>query len=1081
MNRLLFLCGLFFLLPVSSDVFAQQKSVSGIVLNGEDLQPIPGATVQIKGTTTGTITDLEGEFRLGAAPGSELVISFVGMQDARVTVDERDYYNIKLWSKVEELDEVVVIGYGTRKKRDIIGSVASVSSEELNRVPSTSFTEALQGKATGVQITNSSGVPGAKINVLVRGNSSISLSTDPLWIIDGMPVYAGGGLERTIGSTSQDPMSLINMNDIESIQVLKDAEATAIYGSRGSNGVIIVTTKSGKAGKSMTSVNYSTGLIHLGKKPGEIGFANTREWFTLVDSARANSGLPPFEPFDIIKFFRDDPLATLSREEAEHIDIDWFDEILRTGYYHDVSVSSSRGTENTSYYLSLNYNDTKGNPKENFFQRYSGRANLDFNPLENLKLGARLNLSYTTNNRVQQQVGGATGNNSGGASAGFGNANRVALPWFPIYNASHPSGYWNPMSGANLVASIDPDHHYDVVEAYRGLGTLFAEYSFPFIQGLSLRTEFAVDYIQNNSIFWVSEVIREDGSYAYDRAVTRRGLNYNVYANYNRTFGEDHSLSFTFGSEWNSTRQYQRDMEGQNLTGTYKQVGNPQDILSIYAGLQGEEYMWGYIARGQYKFKNRYLAGFSLRRDASSKFDESYRWETFPAVSFGWVVSEESFFEGVPGINFLKFRGSFGETGNKSIPSNRFVTVYSNEQQNRYGESSLISGGSRLSNLGTPTLTWETTNSYDIGVDYGIFGNRINGSLAYFVQDINDLLLASELPPSAGIGSIWNNIGDMRNKGWEFSVNSVNLHKPGLGLKWSSSFNLTLLDDEVLSLTPRYNQEGLGVSKGWTISKTGMNLWNYYICEWAGVDPEKGVDMIYEIDYELWEETGETVKTGRIIPATTTNLNRNKIVMEGKTSQPKYYGGFDNTLTFKGFDLNIFFTFTGGHYIYDYEEQRTTSVQYGQVVLRKDMFGNTWTEPGDQARYPELRWDSQYDFGWNVDAENTEWTGDPDDPRASGYWTNTEDGGPPGIYNNEGGFYSKYLYKGDYIRLKTLQLGYTFPPKLSSTLRLQRLRVYVSGSNLWLWTAEYEGWDPESGGGTLPIPRIFNVGVNMTF
>lgn len=1060
---------------------AQQRTITGTIINTEDNLPIPGATVTIEGTSQGTITDVNGNFSLEVPDGVSLIVRFVGMEDEVFRVDERSTYRIILSPRLEELEELVVIGYGTRKKRDMVGSVASVTSEELNRSAATTFTEALQGKAAGVQISTSSGVPGAPTNVLVRGNSSINLSTDPLWIVDGMPIYAGGGLEQTIGSTRQDPMSLINMNDIESIQVLKDAEATAIYGSRGSNGVILITTKSGKKGKPATNINYSTGLLELGKRPEDIGFTNTTQWLSLVDQARENSGLPPFDPFDIIKFFRDDPLATLTRAEAEQINVNWFDQILRTGYYQDVNVSSSGGSDRSSYYLSVNYNDTKGNPLKNFFKRYSARVNLDYNPTDNLKVGTKFNLSYTNNNRVQQQVGGATGNNSGGSSAGFGNANRIALPWLPIYNSSHPSGYWNPMSGANLIASIDPDHHFDEVDAYRGLGTLFAELKVPRIKGLVIRSEAAIDFIQNNSVYWVSSTLREDGSYASEQGVTRTGINYNVYANYNRTFGEIHSLSLTAGSEWSSESQYSHRMEGQNLTGSYKQIGTPQDILSIYGGLGGEEYMWGNIARGQYKLLDRYLVGFSLRRDANSKFPTDYRWHTFPALSFGWIVSEESFMAGTAEIiNFLKIRGSFGETGNKNIPSSRFVTTYSNGLDDRYGDASLISGGTRISNLGTPSLTWETTNSYDAGVDFGFLGNRITGSVAYYRQDVTDLLLFSALPPSAGVGGLWSNIGDMRNFGWEFSVNSVNINVPN-GLRWTTSFNLTLSNNQVLALTPRYDQEGLGVGSGRTISKTGMNLWNYYICEWAGVDNEKGVDMIYEIDYAHWEETGETVKTGRLIPATQTNLSRNRIIMEGITRDPTYFGGIDNTVQYKGFDLNLFFTFSGGNYIYDYEEQRTTSVQYAQVVLREDLIGNTWTTPGDDVRYPELVWDSQYDWGWDIEKENPEWDGDPEDPRATGYWTYTGDGEPAGVYNNESGSYSKYLYRGDYIRLRTLQLGYTFPSRLTERINIQKLRFNLTASNLWLWTLEYNGWDPESGGGSLPLPKTYSVGINLSF
>lgn len=1061
--------------------YAQPKNVTGVVTSAEDGLPVIGATVLEKGTSKGTITDLEGRYSIMVQEGATLIFRFVGLEDQEVLIGNAGEYNVTLRLEAESLDEVVVIGYGTRKKRDMVGSVATVTAEELSSVPASSLTQALQGKAAGVQISSSSGVPGSQTNVLIRGVNSISLNTSPLYIIDGMPIYSGGGLERTIGSTSQDPMSLINVNDIESIQILKDAEATSIYGSRGSNGVILITTKSGKNGQSQTNIDYSTGVTTLTRTPEDIGFTNTKEWFALVDKARVNSGLQPFDPFDITKFFRDNPLSAITREQALQINTNWFDQILRTGNYQDLNVSSSRGGEKSSLFASLSYNDTKGNTMENFFTRASARVNMDFNPIDHLKVGTRISLSYTHNSRVQQQVGGATGNNSGGASAGFGNANRVALPWFPIYDPVHPSGYWNPMSGANLVASLDPDHHFDEVEAYRGIGTVFAEYSIPFIKGLTLRTEAGTDFIQNNSIFWVSSILREDGSYAADRAVTRTGTNYNVYGNYNRQYGENHSVTLTFGSEWTRERQFSRNMEGQNLTGTYRELGNPQTILSISSGLSGEEYLWGYIGRGQYKFKDRYILGFSLRRDASSRFSQEYRWEVFPAFSAGWIISDEPFLKDNKYLNLLKLRGSFGSTGNKAIPANRFVTSYSNNQGDRYGVTSLISGGSRISNIGTPTLTWETTNSYDAGIDLGILKNRITGSIAWYLQDVTDLLLFSELPPSSGVNGIWDNIGDMRNFGWEISLQSVNIQDSNRKIKWSTSFNLTTNDNKVLALTPKYDAAGKGVDRNSTKSVTGKELWTYYMAEWAGVDKEKGIDMIYEIDYALWEQTGKTIKTGRIIPATQTNLSRNRVLLEGKTSVPRFFGGIDNSFTWRNFDLGIFFQFTGGHYFYDYEEQRTTSVQYGQVVLRSDMIGNTWEKPGDDKPYPELRWDSKYDWGWDINKVNPEWTGDPNDPRAKGYWTNSADGEAQGIYNNESSNYSKYLYKGDYIRLKTIQLGYTLPSSFTSRMKIKNLRIFVTGSNLWTFTREYKGWDPETGGGQLPLLQVYNAGLNLKF
>ena len=1078
MKKLLFLLCLLTL--ASFGLMSQTVTVNGTIINFLDNTPVEGATILEKGTTLGTISDRNGNFTINVRIGSELRISYVGLETEEVTITSEEPIQIIMYPTMDQLEEFVVIGYGTRKRRDIIGSVASVSGEELSAIPSASITSALQGRAAGVQVTNTSGVPGSQVAIRIRGESSININTSPLWIIDGMPIYSGGGLERTIGSTGQDPMSMFNINDIESIEILKDAAATSIYGSRGSNGVIIVTTKSGKMGQGNTNINISSGVTTLNRTPEDIGFTNSTEWFSLVDKARENSGLNPFDPFDIIKFYRDDPVATLTREQAEKIDTDWFDQILTTGIYQDVNVSSSRGSENGSFFLSLNYNNTESILKENYFDRFSSRANFDFNPTSNLTVGSRLNFSFTENTRVQQQVGGAVGGGGGGANAGWGNANRVSLPWFPIYNSSHPSGYWNPMSGANLAASVAPSNHHDVVEQYRFLGNIFLDYQVPVVEGLRVRSEFSVDFIQNNSVYWVSEYLREMGSYAADRAATRKSYNYNVYANYNRTFADIHDISATLGTEWQTISRYTRDMTGQNLQGTYQQLGNPADYLEMFSGLNEEEYLLGYIGRFDYKLLDKYLLGVSLRRDGSSKFMPEQRWEIFPAYSLGWIISDEPFLD-YNWLEMLKLRGSYGRTGNKDISSNLFVTNFTNRRQDRYGTPTLIPGGSRIGNLGTPTLTWETTNSYDVGFDFGILNNRISGSMAYYMQDIDDLLLFSILPTSSGINGIWNNIGNMRNYGWEYSLNSINLHLPTYNFRWSTDFNFSTNNNRVLALTPQLERSGRGIARGNTISVTDGRLWAWYMAEFAGVDTEKGVDMIWEIDYNLWQETGKTVKTGRKIPATSTNLQQNRIILEEKTSVPKFTGGITNKVEYRNFDLNFLITFAGGHYIYDYEEKRTTSVQYGQVTLRKDLIDNTWEQPGDVAKYPELRWDSQYIWGWDADAPNPDWDGDPNHPLATGYWVGGPDANQTYGYNNETSFYSKYLYKGDYIRLQNVEVGYRFSSRFTSQMGINTLRLNASATNLFLWTKEYNGWDPETGGGVLPPLRVFSFGLSLQF
>ncbi|MEM1327940.1 MAG: SusC/RagA family TonB-linked outer membrane protein, partial [Bacteroidota bacterium] len=507
-------------------VYGQQ--VSGIITDSEG-EPLIGVSVMVKETSEGTASDYDGSYSVKAQFGQTLVYSYVGYEAQEIPVDNRTQIDVQLKSDAELLDEVVVIGYGVKKQRDVIGSVSKVGAEDLTQTQNASFVAGLQGRASGVQVTQSSGVPGAPSSIKIRGVNSLSIGTDPLWIIDGIPIYSGSGLESTNGATRQDPMSLINPNDIESIEILKDAAATAIYGSRGSNGVIIITTKSGKKGKGTINVNYTGGITDLSRTPEDIGFANTTQWFDLVETARRNSngGVDaPFDPNTTLNLFQDDPIARLTRDEAMAVNTNWFDQILRTGSFHDVGLSASQGFEKGSFFVSANYRNDQSVLRNNELERYTARANVEFRPIESFSIETRINLSYTQNDRVKGQAGGATGNNGGGNSAGFGNANRTALPWYPIFNSSHPSGYWNPMSGANLTAAIDRDLLIDEVQNYRGIASIALNYDLPWIKGLQLRSEGSIDYLNTQGLNWITATLREDGSFAADENNRRQSLNY---------------------------------------------------------------------------------------------------------------------------------------------------------------------------------------------------------------------------------------------------------------------------------------------------------------------------------------------------------------------------------------------------------------------------------------------------------------------------------------------------------------------------------------------------------------------------
>lgn len=423
----------------------------------------------------------------------------------------------------------------------------------------------------------------------------------------------------------------------------------------------------------------------------------------------------------------------------------------------------------------------------------------------------------------------------------------------------------------------------------------------------------------------------------------------------------------------------------------------------------------------------------------------------------------------------LKLRGSFGQTGNESIPGNRNINTLNNSLSNRYGTSDFMSAGTSIS-IGNSSITWETTDSYDAGFDFALVNNRISGSLAYYMQNVSDMLLQISTPPSAAIGSVYGNVGDMKNWGWEFSMNSVNIdHKD---FKWNTSFNFSTNRNKILHLTPEMERQ-----KGSTLF-VGGRLGLFKMCEYAGIDPERGVHMIWEIDRAKYDATGEYVRTGRKIPFTDTNSTLHEIVLKDKSNLPTFYGGIDNTFTYKGFELGIFFTFSGGNYIYNSREKEWTAPSNGYWMKKRDLLTNSWTKPGQtDAKYPLL-------FMEGFAPATTAWDLNAIDPNTGlkGWWKN------PDIKNlvaptaketydkNGARQLTKYLQKGDYLRLKTLTIGYNIPKRFASRLFLENLKVYGSATNLLTFT-EYTGFDPETGSNPsiLPSVKTFSAGVTITF
>lgn len=1062
------------MLVLSVNTLAQNtRTITGVVTDAKG-ESIIGANIMVKGTAVGTITDFDGKFSLPVSNSSVLVISYVGYNPQEVIVGDKVSLTVRLVEDNQNLEELVVVGYGTVNKRSFSGSVATVSSDDLSALKTVSPTQGLQGRASGVNVTTSSGLLGAPTKINVRGVNSINAGTNPLWIIDGVPMYSGGGLETSASTVSQDPMSMINPNDIESMEVLKDAAATAIYGSRGSNGVIIITTKSGKKGdkKGNVVVDYSTGFSQLSRSPEKIAYANTEQWISLADMAvRNQTGVAdalwqPSQTLDPGKV----PFSALTREQALLTNSNWFNQVLRTGEYHDVNLNMTKGYQTGSIFSSFNIRNDKGVLNNNDMQRVTGRVNSQFEVIKNLTVGTNMAFSYSKNNRVKTGYAGAIGG-GGGTTGAFESANRNAMPWMPIYDENDPTGYWSARSG-NLAANNDRRFLQDYVTQYRIVGNSFAELNISPIKGLSLRSELGVDFINNSSVDWRSALVTEDNkSYALDQNSNRTVLNYNAYFKYNRTFGVN-AFNTVLGTESMRVTGWKRLLEAKALIGQYPEIGeaNPGQMLRLNSSWSTEDYLRSYFFRTDYRLMDKYVFAVSYRTDASSKFQGKYKWGHFAAVSGGWLISEEEFFQPFSNImNQLKLKASFGQTGNNAVPNDIFVTNYQNQNANRYGDDSLIGSGTSVSNLGNADVSWETTSNYDIGIGYGFFKNRISGTLEYYYKNISDMLFKRALPVSTGIGgnAIWDNVGDMANYGIDFSLTSVNFDKKNF--KWTTTLNLSTNRNKVLSLTPEVDNGGKGMAySNGTRNVTGKRMGAFFMADYAGIDPEKGVEMVWEIDQTQYNATGKTIKTGRKVPATTSNVDLNRYLFEEKTIIPTFFGGINNTFTYKNFDLNVFFTFSGGNYLYDYNIKRASYVHNGQTVLLADMIGNVW-EPGKiNAKYPLQSWGSQYNnAGWDVTAD------DPtlESGNKKGWWATA--GAGDKNYNLESRNHSKFMYKGDFVRLKNLSLGYSIPTKYLSKMYLEGLKLSVQATNVFTLT-QYPGYDPE-GASWIDATSIPNV------
>ncbi|MEM9327392.1 MAG: TonB-dependent receptor [Bacteroidota bacterium] len=1021
---------------VQEDITSLQLSVSGSVTD-ENGDALPGATVLEKGTSNGTITDVNGDYRLNVSTNDAyLTVSFVGYESLDVPVNGRSSLDISLQPDVSALEEVVVVGYGTQRKSDLTGSIASVKEEELKRIVMTSFDQGLQGQAAGVQVTQTSAAPGGGVSINIRGNSSINAGNDPLYVIDGFPLIpdaagatptgdiSGNGVAYT--GQNPNPLSTINPSDIVSIEVLKDASATAIYGARGANGVVLITTRRGEQGAASVNLEMYHGVQWAAS---EIDFLNAAQHGQILnDLADAEGEERPF----------DNP-ASLGQGT------DWVDQIVGPAAISNYYLSVSGGSEKTRYALTGSYFNQEGIVRNSGFERGTFRMNLDSDLNSKLKVGTNWTLALSSNDIVLTNGPGV----SGDRTSAFAWAQRLS-PTLPIRDANGDfvlSDVGDTRVIGNPVAMTEPNVVDEVVTT-RFLGTVFAEYQI--LDDLSFRTNLGGDFITaKRNFFYPATHIRAFNS---GRAGVGQNTTYNwLFENtltYDKSFNSDHQLNVLLGVTAQEER-LERVRAGSSSFGFERLGFNNLAVGEVpdtpISGAR-EWSLLSYIARINYAWKGKYLLTLTGRADGSSRFGSNNRYGYFPSGSVGWRLSDEPFVQDLAFFDDLKLRVSYGLTGNQEIPVNLAFTQMTASKVPLDATGSLGVTGLRPTAIGNPDLQWESTSQFDIGLDMAFWGSRVSVTADYYVKNTRDMLLLVDLPGPSGFGGAFRNIGEVENRGFELSLNAILVDSD---LKWRLSGNLSVNRNEVLDLgedneifvsVPNFFQ-----SDNEFVIREGQPIGSFFGAYFGGIYESQ--DQIDAMGIQPDAQPGDRIYLDVSGPDGVPDGIYSPEFDHGIIGNPfpDFIYGFSNDFGYKGFELNLFFNGSVGNEIINFNR---AAWEGGNAQNNKiTSYLNRWTPENTQTDIARLQ-------------------------------------AGPEIVN------TRLIEDASFLRLRTVTLAYNLP--MTNVKAVQSAKIYVTGQNLLTFT-DYSGYDPEvnftgSGGNVrgfdadgYPASKMFLVGLNVGF
>jgi TonB-linked SusC/RagA family outer membrane protein len=1016
MKKLL-LVSLCFLVLCITQVFAQNRTVTGTVTAKDDGLPIPGVTVKIKGTSTGAPTDANGRYQINVPAGSTLVFSFISYLSQDVAVGNKSVIDVTLVSNNKELNEVVVVGYQTVQRKDVVGALSTIDAKQFEEKPIVSFLQDLQGAATGVQVTASSGRPGNNAVIRIRGTGSILASSDPLVVVDDIQV-------------STSAYSALNPDDIESVNILKDASAVAIYGSRGSNGVIIVTTKSGKPNAPSVHYSYRYGKtqreplknVTLMNSPQKLQYEYDAKFQdptidSMISNRVATGALPSTATLFNITDAQRQNLWNLATSRGAG---DWSKYLFQNATMKTQELSLSGGADKITYFLSANINDNPGVERYSFFNRKGGRLNVTYQVLPWFKMGTNIGVTASHENRVREAY---NAQNSYGALYFFN-------PYEQPYNAdgsfNTTAQGFSPLEGA-----VNNPVTYDRVNSF---GTFYAQANF--FKHLTLKSTYAINY---NTLNYQSYL--EPGSnlavilgYNQKQDQVQQDFFYSFTntAEWNQTVGGHHTFDALVGTEYDKDNIYlinatARGFPSKNFT-TLDNASTPTSASTTITQFS----LISYFGKLSYDYDKRYFINVSGRRDGSSRFGANVQFANFGAVGLAWDLKSEKFFNLPSWVSDLKLRGSFGTAGNNTIPEYQALATYA--VTGKYNDQTAATPAK----LANPNLTWETSHSTDAGLNYGFLDSRITGEIDYYNRKNSNLLYNVNVSQTTGFSSYVGNVGAVRNRGVEFALNGSVIRNKDL--KWDLNFMYSHNDNVVTQL---YANNVAGISgNGIERLVQGEPINTYYLVKEKGVNPANGNEVYYNLD-------GSTTETYSASQAA---------ILHNESPNVKYFGSFGTTVNYKGIDFSASFYYSGGNYIYNqiWMDETSSSSVNGNLFTEA---ANYWKKPGDVVPYPRV-----------LDPA----TGKPDPVQGTENYT------------------TKYLEKGNYVELRDVTLGYTFPTKLTKKYHVQSIRLFAQGTNLLMFT-KYHG-NPEvaeagetasfSGGLDLygyPPVRGYTFGVDVRF